>query len=213
VPKSFQKIKVFSTYVHKCEFLKTTFSLDTCRKNQGFAGLNFNRNWLKLDRKNHSKIDKINVGKFIEHGSKHEPKIHLKSDKKTSKNRCDNLGDFWTFQVQFLIENRHPWDCLVRYLQDRTQHRTHQNDKKEQVQRWSAKVMCNASFPTPTRPRRGVRDPGPERISVAMRQYSHSGPREVGVLAVSVRAAMFKWFVNLGGPWFVKYAFKIPQIS
>ncbi len=29
-------------------------------------------------------------------------------------------------------------------------------------------------------------------ISVAMRQYSRSGPREVGVLAVSVRAAMFK---------------------
>ena len=79
------KIKVFPTYVHKGEFLKITFSLDTCRKNQGFAGLNFNRKLLKLDRKNHSKINQIKIGKIIEKRSKNEPKIHLKSDKNTSK--------------------------------------------------------------------------------------------------------------------------------
>ena len=32
------KIKDFSSYVHKGEFLEITFLLQTCRKNQGFAG-------------------------------------------------------------------------------------------------------------------------------------------------------------------------------
>ena len=52
-------------------------------------------------------------------------------------------------------------DCLSKVLTGPNSAQNSPTYKKNEMQRWSAKVMCSASFPIPARPRRGAVRPRP----------------------------------------------------